>query len=141
MEFIRLWRSFYSNKLRGLRKKAGTDDQIPALIESEVSPKEFRKNWARLIQKIYPPRRINPLLCPKCLGSMKIISFIEDEEVISKILKQNYCAPFFLDIQGLFHYISPSKKQCLIFHDRGWKPLPQSNSHNSPNQNRINFDF
>jgi len=44
MEFIRLWRSFYSNKLRGLRKKAGTDDQIPALIESEVSPKEFRKN-------------------------------------------------------------------------------------------------
>jgi hypothetical protein len=24
---------FYSNKLRGLRKKAGTDDQVPALIE------------------------------------------------------------------------------------------------------------
>ena len=81
-------------------KKAGTDDQIPALIESEVSPKEFRKNWARLIQKNYPPRRINPLLCPKCLGSMKIIYFIEDEQIISKILKQNYCAPFFLDIQG-----------------------------------------
>jgi len=34
---------------------AGTDDQIPALIESEVSPKESRKNWARLIQKhAYP---------------------------------------------------------------------------------------
>jgi hypothetical protein len=78
---------FYSNKSRGLRKKAGTDDQVPALIESEISSKEFRKNWAQLIQKIYPPRRINPLLCPKCLGSMKIISFIEDEDVISKILK------------------------------------------------------
>ena len=75
---------FYSNKLRGLRKKAGTDDQIPALTESEASPKEFRKNWARLIQKIY---NVNPLLCPKCLGSMKIISFIEDEQVISKILE------------------------------------------------------
>ena len=34
---------FYSNKLRGLRKKAGTDDQVPALIESEASPKEFQK--------------------------------------------------------------------------------------------------
>jgi hypothetical protein len=45
---------YYSNKLRGLRKKAGTDDQIPALIESEISSKEFRQNWARLIQKIYP---------------------------------------------------------------------------------------
>ena len=45
---------FYSNKSRGLRKKAGADDAVPALIESVVSSKEFRKNWARLIQKIYP---------------------------------------------------------------------------------------
>jgi hypothetical protein len=37
---------------RGLRKKAGTDDDVPALIDSDVSPKAFRKNWARLIQKI-----------------------------------------------------------------------------------------
>ncbi len=75
---------FYSNKSRGLRKKAGIDDQVPALIESEVSPKEFRKNWARLIQKIY---NVDPLLCPKCSGSMRIISFIEDSEIIKKILK------------------------------------------------------
>ncbi len=75
---------FYSNKSRGLRKKAGADDAVPALIESEVSSKEFRKNWARLIQKIY---NVNPLLCPKCLGSMKIISFIEDSEIVKKILK------------------------------------------------------
>jgi len=75
---------FYSNKSRGSRKKAGTDDQVPALIESEVSPKEFRKNWAHLIQKIY---HVNPLLCPKCSGSMKIISFIEDEQLVKKILK------------------------------------------------------
>ena len=70
---------FYSNKLRGLRKKAGTDNQVPALMESEISSKEFRMSWARLIQKIY---NINPLLCPKCLGSMRKISFIEDEEII-----------------------------------------------------------
>ena len=75
---------FYSNKSRGLRKKAGTDDQVPALIESGASSKEFRQNWARLIQKIY---HADPLLCPKCLGSMRIISFIENEDVISKILK------------------------------------------------------
>ena len=46
-----------------------------------------KKNWARLIQKIYPPRRINPLVCSKCFGSMKIISFIEDEQLVKKILK------------------------------------------------------
>ena len=37
---------FYSNKSRGLRKKAGTDDQVPALIDSDISPQVFRKNWA-----------------------------------------------------------------------------------------------
>ena len=44
---------FYSNKSRGLRKKAGTDDEVPALIDSDISRKAFRKNWARLIQKVY----------------------------------------------------------------------------------------
>jgi hypothetical protein len=39
---------------------------------------------ARLIQKIY---EVDPLTCPKCQGRMKIISFIEDEELIEKILK------------------------------------------------------
>jgi len=75
---------FYSNKSRGLRKKAGTDDEVPALIDSDISRKAFRKNWARLIQKIY---HVNPLLCPKCLGSMRIISLIDDSEIIKKILK------------------------------------------------------
>jgi hypothetical protein len=74
---------FYSNKSRGLRKKAGTDDDVPALIDSDISRKVFRKNWARLIQKVY---NVDPLLCPKCLGSMKIISFIDDSEIIKKIL-------------------------------------------------------
>ena len=57
---------------------------MPALFESDVSPKEFRRTWARLIQKIY---NVDPLLCPKCLGSMKIISFIEDQQLVKKILK------------------------------------------------------
>jgi hypothetical protein len=75
---------FYSNKSRGLRKKADTDDDVPALIESEASSKEFRKNWARLIQKIY---NVDPRLCSKCSGSMPIIAFIEDKQLVKKILK------------------------------------------------------
>jgi len=66
-----------------MRKKAGTDDQVPALVDSAVSSRAFRRNWARLIQKVY---EIDPLLCPKCLGLMKIISFIEDDVLIRKIL-------------------------------------------------------
>jgi len=37
-----------------------------------------------LIQKIY---EVDPLTCPTYQGSMKIIAFIEPEEVIKKILK------------------------------------------------------
>ncbi len=75
---------FYSNKSSGLRKKAGTDDEVPALIDSDISRQAFRKNWARLIQKIY---NVDPLLCPKCLGSMRIISLIDDQQLVKMILK------------------------------------------------------
>ena len=75
---------YYSNKSKGLRKKAQADDDIPVIVKNETSSKEWRQNWARLIQKIY---KVNPLICPKCQGEMKIIAFIEDEQVIKKILK------------------------------------------------------
>jgi len=84
MEPVRLWRSYYSNVSRGKRKKSEQDALIPTILEPDGSAKEYRKNWARLIQKIY---EVDPLTCPKCHGRMRIISFIEDEEVIKKILK------------------------------------------------------
>ena len=46
------WRSYYSNKCRDLRKKNGKDDGTPAVINSDLSRKTFKINWARLIQKI-----------------------------------------------------------------------------------------
>ena len=39
---------------------------------------------ARLIQKIY---EVDPLTCPKCGGIMRILSFIQDREIIKAILK------------------------------------------------------
>lgn len=66
-----------------MRKKTETDNQAPALAVSDISTKAFRRNWARLIQKVY---YTDPLLCPKCNGSMRIVCFIEDEETIKKIL-------------------------------------------------------
>jgi len=56
---------YYSNVARGKRKKADADDNIPCILESEMTDKAFRKNWARLIQKIY---EVDPLICPKCQG-------------------------------------------------------------------------
>jgi hypothetical protein len=45
-----------------------------------------RTRWAALIQQVY---EVDPLLCPKCGGTMNIISFIErhQSEVIEKTLR------------------------------------------------------
>ncbi|MDO8722690.1 MAG: transposase [Syntrophales bacterium] len=75
---------YYSNVSRGKRQKEGLDDAIPCILEPQGNEKAFRKSWARLIQKIY---EVDPLVCPKCQGAMKIISSIEDQEVIKTILK------------------------------------------------------
>jgi hypothetical protein len=64
-------------------KNINQDEWIPCILEPDQFSKESRKNWARLIQKIY---EVDPLTCPKCQGRVKILTFIEDEEVIKKIL-------------------------------------------------------
>ena len=58
--------------------------KCPGILEPELTDKAFRKNWARLIQKIY---EVDPLVCPKCSGEMRDIAFIEDPDVIQQILK------------------------------------------------------
>jgi hypothetical protein len=75
---------FYSNVSRGRRKKENRDALIPSILEPDEDSKAYRKNWARLIQKIY---EADPLTCPRCQGQMRIISSIEDPEVIRKILE------------------------------------------------------
>ena len=64
---------YYSNVSRGKQKET-QDDRVPCILGADKNSKDYRKNWARLIQKIY---EADPLTCPKCRGIMRIISFIE----------------------------------------------------------------
>jgi hypothetical protein len=74
---------FYSNVSRGKRQKTGNDGAVAYILEPQISDNAFRKNRARLIQKIY---EVDPLVCPSCQGAMRVIAVIEDQEVIRKIL-------------------------------------------------------
>jgi len=75
---------WYSNKKRGMRKKVGTINKPLALQEDLTDyQKSCRKRWAALIRKIY---EVDPLICPKCGAMMKIVSAIEDDIAIHKIL-------------------------------------------------------
>ena len=62
----------------------GSDNAVPCILEPQGNEKAFRKSWARLIQKIY---EVDPLICPKCQGTMRVIGLIEDGQVIQSIIR------------------------------------------------------
>ena len=102
----------YSNVSRGKRKKRDQDGLIPSILEPDGSSKELRKNWSRLIQKIY---EVDPLTCAKCGARMKILSFIEYLEIIKKILKH------------------------LDLWDLKARPPPKANPPHQPGEHRIDY--
>ena len=57
---------------------------IPDILERDEDSQAYRKNWAKLIQKIY---EVDPLTCSTCQGQMRVISVIENQGVIKTILK------------------------------------------------------
>ncbi len=96
---------YYSNKSRGMRKKASLDDMVLYLIDTDIDNKEFRKSWSRLIQKVYGR---DPLICSRCSGKMKVIALIDDIDVIRKILQH-------LDLWETRNYDPPPGKVLLEF--------------------------
>ncbi|MBA7582191.1 hypothetical protein ES708_24111 [subsurface metagenome] len=72
---------YYSNATRGRLKKE--EGETEWHITEDEYPKKINRSWARLIMKIY---EVDPLICPRCGGDMRIIAFIEDCKVVKKIL-------------------------------------------------------
>ena len=89
---------WYSNKSRGLRRKA---TEAEAAAESPTgnlpSPsgrgaggegitRRASQTWAMLIKRVY---EVDPLACPQCGGQMKVVAFIEPPQgdVIERILR------------------------------------------------------
>lgn len=84
---------WYSNRSRGDRAKEAAPSAAPpapeVVINEEDTPHRLKAKakWAALIKKVF---EVNPLLCPKCGGQMKIIAFIEKKDqsdVIKRILR------------------------------------------------------
>jgi len=85
---------WYSNKARGMRRKAaeaaGAAEQPTTASAVDAAPVPVRsrasQTWAMLIKRVY---EIDPLICPRCSGQMKVVAFIEPPqgEVIEKILR------------------------------------------------------
>jgi hypothetical protein len=72
----------YANAHRGKVKKASRVPVSQGLMEEELRPIPS-KGWAEMIRKVY---EVDPLVCPKCGGQMKIISFLTDWDVVDRII-------------------------------------------------------
>ncbi len=82
---------WYSNKMRGKRKKQiaqeGSSEDVEMDDSMRPSRKAARMRWAALIQRVF---EVDPLKCQHCGGAMKIIAFIERKDqpqVVERILK------------------------------------------------------
>jgi hypothetical protein len=121
---------WYSNKRRGMCRN-DKKSNAPAsgtygpdeYWEKHEADTEFRKKckltWAALIKCVY---EVDPLKCPSCGGTMKVISFIErrQSDVIEKILR--HC--------GLWKETSPRAPPIMI-----------SSSDQPPDELTLDYDF
>ena len=117
---------WYSNKARGLRKKAAAAPSLPSPVlgrgaairspgegidvtalvppptqasslTSQVSP-----TWAMLIKRVY---EVDPLECPKCSGAMKVVAFIEPPQ--ADVIERIMAAPSPAMVGGLWNPSAP----------------------------------
>jgi hypothetical protein len=82
---------WYSNKMRGQRDKHAAEEakaagQAVEIIDvSDHKPRRIPSpKWRELIKKVW---EADPLLCPKCQKEMRIVSLIDDRDVIERILR------------------------------------------------------
>ena len=88
---------FYSNKSRGMRRKAeAAGESTSGPDTNREAPGRCSQTWAMLIKRVY---EIDPMVCPKCGSEMTVVSFVDppQREVIEKILR--HC--------GLWHASAP----------------------------------
>jgi len=75
---------WYSNRARGERKDDKNAHSTCTLhLDETPLDRKSKANWARLIQKVY---EVDPLVCPKCNHTMRIIAVIDNDAIIRRIL-------------------------------------------------------
>jgi hypothetical protein len=72
----------YANAQWGKLKKTSTVALALRMVEEEPKPIPS-KAWAAMIRKVY---EVDPMLCPKCGGTMKVVGFITEYAVVDRII-------------------------------------------------------
>ena len=75
---------WYANRPRGMRRQAEPAPAPPAIVPApRLAPAEASRRWAALLRQIF---EVDPLACPACHGTMRIVACITQASVIDRIL-------------------------------------------------------
>ena len=72
----------YANAHRGKRRREEQEGNKLRIVE-EACPRIPCRGWAEMIRKVY---EVSPLLCSRCVGTMKVIAFLTDYAVVDRII-------------------------------------------------------
>ena len=72
----------YANAHRGKVKKASLSASALRMVEEELR-RLPSKGWAAMIRKVY---EVDPMLCSKCGGRMKVVAFLTEHAVVDRII-------------------------------------------------------
>jgi ribosomal protein S27E len=72
----------YANAHRGKVRKASRKAEALRIVEEEIR-RLPAKGWAAMIRKVY---EVDPMVCPKCGGQMKVVAFITDYAAVDRII-------------------------------------------------------
>jgi acetone carboxylase gamma subunit len=71
-----------ANAQRGKVRKTSLGPLALRMTEDKLRPVPA-KGWAEMIRKVY---EVDPLVCPQCGGTMKVVAFITDFPVVERII-------------------------------------------------------
>jgi len=81
------YHGYYSNAARGKRRRDRSSPVESVSPEQEPAPSPeaaaLRKRWADLLRRVY---EIDPLVCPRCSATMRVVGFITQPQTIKRIL-------------------------------------------------------
>jgi hypothetical protein len=72
----------YANAHGGKVKKANAAACPLLIVEEQLRPVPA-KGWAEMIRKVY---EVDPMICPRCGGQIRVISFLTDWAVVDRII-------------------------------------------------------
>jgi hypothetical protein len=83
-QVLQRYYGWYASRTRSIRRRAGTaGQQIVYAAPVPVPLHEARRRWAELLRRIF---EVEPLECPRCGQTMRIVSFITEPKAIDCIL-------------------------------------------------------